>query len=312
MHGKGFLHAWLERLRPAVEQLPEKWRLKHLRFLLTKFLPEGGFAGRQGGVSPYYTSFGLRGLFLLGGLEEKIRGRCREYLRSLDPDGLSPADLFAAVFSAHLLGEDAILRWDIPRRLGLLARPDGGFALTPHHEFGSVYGTYLVLECWSVLAVGLSPEQDNLPNFPWDRKRIVDFLASRQRVDGGLAEVPFVAWGGAPVTAAALASYRLLRVRPEPAVSKACLFLASLQDQSGGFRAACTASAADLLSTAVALLVLHDWEVLSAEERGRAGLFVNKCERPDGGYSAIPDEKEVDVEYTFYGILAQAIVHAQG
>ncbi|MCS7238086.1 MAG: hypothetical protein NZ899_07435 [Thermoguttaceae bacterium] len=313
MRGNGFLHGWLEKLRAVVEGLPKDWRLRHSQFLTRSCLPDGGFAGRQGPASAYYTSFGLRGLFLLGAVDEDLCRRCRRFLAELKPRDLPPADLFAAIFSAPILGEHFLADWDVTHQFASLARPDGGFALTPAHGFGSVYGTYLVAESCSLLAVDLpSPgSAGSLAEKGKASEVIVDFLLSRQRADGGFAEAPFVPCGGTPATAAALATFRLLESGPDLAVKKACKFLTSMQQENGGFLAAPTSPVPDLLSTAVALLVLHDRGMLSWEQRWRAGKFVAMCEKPEGGYGASPRDQDTDVEYTFYGVLAQAILACQ-
>lgn len=305
--GLGFVHPWLVRLQKLLEQLQPPWAELHRNYLLGTFVPSGGWSGRQGPPNPYYTSFGLRSLFLLGGIPHELSVTARRLLSGLDVDKLPPADFFALVAVKPILGELLVPPQKIADVLTRLVSPDGGFAALSDVSEGSVYATFLAVETLSLtgdisgdsLALGAGRLVS--------REQLCGFLLSRQRVDGGFAEAAAAPFGAVPATVGALATFRLLGFCPSASVEAACRFLASMQDITGGFRAAALAPVPDLLSTALALLALADWANLDYAQVQVAQGFLDRCECANGGFRADPHEREPDVEYTFYGVLSRAI-----
>jgi geranylgeranyl transferase type-2 subunit beta len=314
MLGDGFVHSFLKKLRAKGSVGLRKRGERHRRFLLTAFRREGGFPGRAGPPTPYYTLFGLRALFLLGEIPPEIAEGTLSFFRAFDFEKLPAADRFAILFSQSLLGQEIVGSREVLALMKQLRREDGGFAVTPSQPEGSAYGTFLVLESLSMLGISWSNgsqlalpqewmEEKALPT----KEEMVNFLVKRQREDGGFAEVRAVPFGGTSPTAAALAAFRLLEFEDPGVVCRSCEFLARMQAPSGGFRAAFAVPYPDLLSTAVALLVLADRQALDRVSLLDVSRFVESCERPEGGFSAHPAEREPDVEYTLYGLLAASL-----
>ena len=82
---------------------------------------------------------------------------------------------------------------------------------------------------------------------------------------------------------------------------KAITYLKSMQDLSGGFKAAPSAPVPDLLSTATALFVLKSYK----EKPSYPALeFIEAHWAESGGFIATLLDDKSDVEYCFYGLLA--------
>ncbi|MDO4583856.1 MAG: hypothetical protein Q4D62_07105 [Planctomycetia bacterium] len=76
--------------------------------------------------------------------------------------------------------------------------------------------------------------------------------------------------------------------------------LAKLQESDGSFRAAASAPASDLLSTATACWALR---VGGVEPKISPKPFLRGCFRENGLFAAHPDDPRGDLEYTVYGLL---------
>jgi len=69
------------RLAIGVAELPEEVRARHAAYLKGAQRADGGFAGREGESDLYYTSFGLRGLSVLGELYGPLAEKAAEFLK---------------------------------------------------------------------------------------------------------------------------------------------------------------------------------------------------------------------------------------
>ncbi len=307
----GFLHPWLVRLREMVVRLEPQWHKRHRDFLMRSFQLPGGWAGRQGPPNPYYTGFGLRGLFLLEGLSPELLRASGRFLQRLPFSHLAPADVFAVILVQPILGEVILPPRRVITFLAQLVRPDGGFAATAASSEGSVFATFLAVEAVTVVNAVLQENcgEFGTGTFP-SAEQILGFLLARQRRDGGFAEASAAPLGAVPTTVAALATLRLLEVSAQEAVKRACDFIVHQQDLSGGFRVGSLAPAPDLLSTALGLLALADFNYLKCGQLRNPLPFIEGCESPSGGYRSDPTDETPDVEYTFYGVLARGICEA--
>ena len=63
-------------------------------------------------------------------------------------------------------------------------------------------------------------------------------------------------------------------------------------------------------STFTAMLTLGDLGALEQIDHPAATRFVRSCRLRPGGFGASPDDTQADVEYTFYGLGALAILDA--
>jgi geranylgeranyl transferase type-2 subunit beta len=295
--------------------LSENARNRHASFLTAAQAEDGGFSGREGGSDLYYTAFGLWGLFILGALTPEIGRRAADYLRQSWQRPNHLVDFFSLLHGFRLLQEvfpdradrlralpeelqDAEADWGdlVTAGLETCRTPDGGYARAPGQNSGSTYATFLTVLCHDELARRLT-----------EAERTIAFLHSRRREDGGFVELAPMRRSGANPTAAAVASLRIL----QPAVREwapAVAFLTSLQGGEGGIGANTRVPLADLLSTFTTAWTLYDVGHLDALDGSSALRYVRSLEMPGGGFRAGIWDDRVDVEYTFYGLGALALL----
>ena len=78
----GYLEDLTNRLTAGVARLPAEVRQRHADYLRRAQNADGGFSGREGGSDLYYTGFALRGLALLGALDESAAQQAGEAMHS--------------------------------------------------------------------------------------------------------------------------------------------------------------------------------------------------------------------------------------
>ena len=302
------------RLVAGTMRLPEDFRQRHANFLLSLQTAEGGFPGREGAADPYYTSFALRALVLLGLLDEETAQHSSTFLpRCLVEDQFpSSVDFMAAVYSDALLsvsfdcspfataGLDT--RDEVRRRTDQFRKKDGGYAKTAKSGLSSTYHTFLAVACRQLADVA----ED-------DPESTITMLKSRQREDGGFVELPPLKEGGTNPTAAAIGALRLLQPARDRdnAFQAATEFLLKMQTPDGGFRANTRIPLGDLLSTFTTVVALHDLDALNRLDRKTAESFASHMEFPEGGFRGGVWDQEPDAEYTFYGVGALAMLASQ-
>ena len=299
------------RLAGGAMKLPEDFRRRHADYLRAAQRDDGGFAGRAGAGDLYYTGFALRGLALLGMLDEPTAGRAAGFLRArLDP--VPPiVDFLSLVYSAVLLEMmaeiDVFAAAGVDRRQSVAAAvapyrcADAGCAKTPGGRHSSTYHTFLVALCREL--AGVPPD---------DREPIVQLVRSRRRADGGFVELAPLRQGGTNPTAAAVSLLLLLDALDQPTAAGAAEFLAAMQNAEGGFRANTVIPVADLLSTFTALVTLGDLGVVDRIDTGGVRAYVQSLENPGGGFRGGAWDDAADVEYTFYGAGTLALLTATG
>jgi geranylgeranyl transferase type-2 subunit beta len=287
------------RLSDGLARLPADTRARHERYLLAAQNADGGFSGREGGSDLYYTAFGLRGLAVLDALTPEVCRRSATFLCGCLSRDVSVIDLFSLLYSAflaELAGEPVLPPHPDPWRRNVLAllescrAPDEGYAKTPGGRSGSVYHSFLVCLCHELLAESI-PCPDKL----------VAFIASRRREDGGYVEIAPMKRSGTNPTAAAIGVLRMLDRLQDGAIRSAAEFLRSVQSPDGGFRGNTRAPVGDLLSTFTAAWTLQDLEADGADGN-RCQDFARSCEMPEGGFRGGLWDDRADVEYTFYGL----------
>jgi prenyltransferase beta subunit len=252
----------------------------------------GGFADRDGRPDLYYTVFGLEAMLALQ--LEPGAGKVAEYLVESAQGGAldfvhacSLARCGAALQRNFFVDE---VKHALAHRINTYRTPDGGFHGAPGRAHGSAYGALLAWGALSDLDVSLSaPEQ------------LLDSLKMLQLVDGSFANERGLAQGSTSATAAALTLFRHLQASP-PELSGA--WLLEQRHVSGGFLATPKAPLPDLLSTAVALHALDGLEILSRMDREQCLDFVDSLWSAEGGFHGHWADDALDVEYTYYGLLA--------
>lgn len=282
-------------------------RLKHATYLKAAQRPDGGFAGREGESDLYYTSFGLRGLSLVGELYGEPAERAGKFLRSRLMSEAPIVDFLSLMYAGMLLklaaGVDifskAGKRWPekVAAYLETLRREDGGYAKGDEGAKSSTYHTFLVLLCLELLEI--SPENP---------QAIVEFLMSQRREDGGFVEIAPVKRSGANPTAAAIGALKVLDALDDETSEAAVDFLLKLQTSEGGIRANSRIPIADLLSTFTGILTLEDLGAGDEIDHEEVRAFTKSQSLPEGGFRGAEWDDGHDVEYTFYGLGTLALV----
>ncbi len=311
-----YLERLAARLIIGLADVPEEVRARHGRYLRAAQNPDGGFSGREGPSDLYYTGFALRSLAVLGDLGKPgdvsertpdVIGPAAGFLQGNLHRKASVVDFFSLLYSCRLLemfGGPNVLAsasagWQDRTAFELesFRTADGGYAKTPGGAGGSTYHSFLVALCYELIERPL-PEPE----------RLLHFVESRRRDDGGFVEIAAMKRSGTNPTAAGVALLRMLRREAnsqEPAVVD---FLARMISAEGGLRANGRVPLADLLSTFTGLWTLEE---LGASHRvAFAGVrrFVEAVADPAGGFRAGLWDERADVEYTFYGLGTLALL----
>ncbi|MCA9247481.1 MAG: geranyl transferase [Planctomycetales bacterium] len=295
------------RLATGLGQLDEGRRERHANFFRSMQRADGGFRGRSDESDLYYTGFALRGLALLGELGGATAERATEFLARQLGGNASVVDFLSLVYSGRLLemstGHDAFAaaRADWARAtaemLESLRRDDGGYAKGPEGAAGSTYHSFLVVLCRQLIDAPLIEPQ-----------RLAEFVLSQRREDGGFVEIRAMRRSGTNPTAAAIGLLKILDRLNDEVREDAIDFLLDLQTDEGGLRANTRIPIADLLSTFTGLLTLEDLGARFEVDRAELLGFVESLELPQGGFHGAAWDEGVDVEYTFYGLGALALL----
>jgi geranylgeranyl transferase type-2 subunit beta len=302
-----YLHNLTTRLAAGLERTPEALRARHRAYLLAAQNADGGFSGREGGSDLYYTSFGLRGLACLGSLDGAARDRAAGFLRGRLSQPAAVVDFMSLLYSARLVlaagGPDVLSEHsrDWPTRVAAalesFRKPDGGYGKATEGTSGSTYHTFLVGLCYELIGLPLV-EPD----------RIVSFILSRRRDDGGFVEVGPARRGGTNPTAAAVAVLMMLNSLQPATADAVTEFLVAMQSDDGGLRANDRAPVADVLSTFTGLLTLSDLRAADRIDIAAIRQFVASAESSAGGFRGGFWDEATDVEYTFYGLGTAALL----
>ncbi len=296
------------RLTEKLKKLPDESRRRHGAYLASCQNADGGFSGREGESDLYYTAFALRGLAALGELNGNIVERAGNFLHSSLAGQASVVDFYSLLFGRVILlgsgGPDVLDAGpaDWPQRVAATLESfrtsDGGYGKTAGAASGSTYHTFLVGLCYQLLGQ------------PWPgTEKLVQFVESRQRQDGGFVEVPAMRRSGTNPTAAAVGIWHILHDPPVPLPRQDQVidFLAGLPTVEGGFRANDRIPVADLLSTFTAAWTLDQLGALDRVSTEKLRHYVTSLERAQGGFKAGVWDEQVDVEYTFYGLGTMAL-----
>ena len=98
-----YLAKLILRIANGLEGLSSERRTKHIDFLRSMQQADGGFSGRQGGSDLYYTSFALRGLAVLGALDDVIAHQAASFIRQRLQSHVPLIDLISLLFSSQML-----------------------------------------------------------------------------------------------------------------------------------------------------------------------------------------------------------------
>lgn len=301
-----YLQSLTFRLADAIARLPEQTRTRHVRFLSEAQRDDGGFAGREGESDLYYTGFGLRGLAVLGELNEDRACRAGDFLKGRLAGRESIVDFLSLIYGATLIKVLADVdifaaaptdwRTAVAGAMNELRRPDGGYAKGPEGRVSSTYHTFLVMLCLELIEAPI-PEPE----------KVVQFLRGQCCEAGGFREISVSKRAGTNPTAAAIGALRILGALDEGLCDGAVDFLAEMQTDEGGLRANTRIPIADLLSTFTGVLSLQDLGAADEIDIAAARDFAASLEQPNGGFFGAAWDMACDVEYTFYGLGALAL-----
>ncbi|MFN3189901.1 MAG: prenyltransferase/squalene oxidase repeat-containing protein [Aureliella sp.] len=307
----GYLARLMVRLTFGAIQLPEEQRKRHADYVLSRQREDGGWAGREGESDLYYTSFALRILAILGLLEGEVAERSAAFLRARFQSHETIVDLLSLVYSVRLIEaacsldafEDAQADWSsrLAEFLAQLRRDDGGFSKSLEGQAGSTYQTFLVLLCLELI-------DQPCPG----AESAYGFLMRQQQDDGGFLEIRVGKRSGTNPTAAAIGALRVLNRLDEDTGLDAAEFLAELQTDEGGFQANTRIPLPDLLSTFTACVTLADLEQMSLVSLPGVQRYVDGMEQSSGGFRGFEFDPADDIEYTFYGLGALALLKTVG
>lgn len=278
------------RLAPSV--LGEEATALVRDFVLSQQGGEGGFNDRDGNPDLYYTSFAVDALTALQVAipEATLRPYLAKCLGALS--GLDFVHLCCLARTSSALQEpfsEAELD-PVFAAIETFRTPDGGFNQAPENETGSAYACFLAYGAYSDHGRGL-PNTDG----------IIQCLESLKSEDGAWANDVELPVPNIPATAAAVTLSRNLQLAiPE----KTAQWILQSFHPEGGFLPFAMAPIPDLLSTAVAL---HALDGLQVEFGGRKELlldFVDSLWTAEGGFHGSWDDDDLDIEYTYYGLLA--------
>lgn len=255
-------------------------------------IEDGGFRDRDGESDLYYTSFAIDTLTALQA--ELPEAGLISYLKSFgDGEALDFVHLcclarcWSAVGSAK--PEKATLD-GIFARLEEYRTEEGGYDQAPDSDHGSAYGC--------LLAYGAHSDHGRqTPN----NEGLICCLDALKTEEGGWANDTWMPLGNGPATAAAVTLCRNLR-HPIPANTGE--FLLSCWHPQGGFLPFPEAPLPDLLSTAVTLHALDGLQVRFENLKEPCLDFIDTLWSAEGGFHGNWSDDELDLEYTYYGLLA--------
>ena len=274
------------------------------RFFQSQHNRDGGFHDREGRSDLYYTPFGLDGLWAL--TEPGTNPFAREWTQAahglesfLDREDLDLVHLCSLARGLASL-RDGPARLDSPRmeawwgevgkRLERFRASDGGYHPKPGQPHGTAYGCFLVLGAY----------QDGGLPLP-DPKGMLTCLRHLKTPDGAWGNERGLRAGATNATAAVMNAMRQLGVPGERAATQ---WLLARRHAQGGFTATPEAPIPDLLSTATALHTLAGEQASLESLRESCLDYVDSLWTNTGAFHGHWADDHVDVEYTFYGLLA--------
>lgn len=282
------------RIRAGLGRLNVDFRRRHRRFVASARASGGGFAGRGGRPDRYYTHFGLRAADAL----ELDRGHelwtaAADFMEGLGRPPGDVVDCYCEAFSRALLAQRdcCSANWESLPEVAAVCRGEatgGEGSSEGTGEAGSLYRAFLAAMTLELL--GERPSAEDVGRF----------VMERRCVDGGFSDTRGAERGSLNPTAAAVVL--LCSVGKREQAAEAGGFLAGLQRPDGGFPAHSEAPSSDLMSTFTALVALEDVGRLDGAEMGAAARFARELEAGSGGFYGAPQDREVDVEYTYYGL----------
>jgi prenyltransferase beta subunit len=260
-------------------------------FLRSQLGPRGGGLDRSGGEDLYYTIFTIA---CLNALDEPLPvDRLRQFLRTFgNGEGLDFVHLGALARCWSVVGQVPVgLTDSLLARVETFRSEDGAYDGEAGAAYGNAYGCFVALGAY----------QDLGREVP-DPLRLVQALKFLETPDGAWSNARGLQAGSTNATAAAVTLLHQLEMPVAPQVAD---WILRQIHSGGGFLAMPMAPIPDLLSTATALHALSCLDVtLPASAREATLDFLDTLWSAEGGFHGHWADDFLDVEYTFYGLLA--------
>lgn len=253
---------------------------------------DGGFRDRDGESDLYYTSFAVDALTALQVElpEASLGGYLETKLESLEELDFVHLCCLSRCLSALSHPPDQVQVARVLERIETYRAEAGGYNQSEGNETGSAYACFLAYGAYS----------DHRLSLP-DIEGVTRCLESLQTPGGAWANDVELPIPNIPATAAAVTLCRNLRL-PIPEATPHWI-LNSLHP-TGGFLPFPGAPVPDLLSTAVALHALDGLQVGFENQKDLLLDFVDSLWTAAGGFHGTWDDDDLDIEYTYYGLLA--------
>ena len=262
-------------------------------FLNTQITSEGAFCDKTGAPDLYYTVFGIdcsRALQM--DLDVERLGRWLSGFKGCERE-LDFVHLTSLARSLAFVANDGLRHQldSVCEAIRGYRLRDGSYRQSFDSDRSSVYATFL----------GVMALQDAGVMAEDELRETVVFLDKAVHPDGAYANEPKHGVVTTPATAAAVT---LLRSAGRPIRPASFEWLLGRVYPQGGFFATESAPMPDLLSTAVALHALADCPMPLGPLADLCLDYVDTLWTSKGGFFGNWAEDDVDVEYTFYGLLA--------
>jgi hypothetical protein len=262
------------------------------RFIRSQQNEDGGFRDRDGESDLYYTSFAIDALTALQVPlpEDSLKAFLESRMTSLDELDFVHLCCLVRCASALTVCPAIAALAPVYERIESYRTPDGGYNQSDDDETGSAYACFLAYGAYSDHGLNL-PDPDGVA-------RCLDSLKTPGGAWANDVELPIP---NIPATAAAVTLCRNLRLPIPPGTPH---WILNSLHPTGGFLPFPQAPVPDLLSTAVALHALDGLQVGFEEKKDTLLDFVDSLWTAAGGFHGTWDDDDLDIEYTYYGLLA--------
>ncbi|MEO0414828.1 MAG: prenyltransferase/squalene oxidase repeat-containing protein [Verrucomicrobiota bacterium] len=263
------------------------------QFLLSQEHAEGGFCDRDGDQDLYYTSFAIDALTALqkplpeGGLKRFLDG---QYDKLSELDFVHLCCLARCYSALPNGGTDAESLQKVYDQIERYAAKAGGYNQAEGSETGSAYACFLAYGAYADHGKGVP-----------DKPGVMGCLESLKSDEGAWANDTFLPVSNVPATAAAIS---LCRNFGMPIGQDTIDWILGCFHPTGGFVPFPGAPLPDLLTTAVALHGLDGLQADFAQLKEPLLDFIDTLWTADGGFHGSWEDDDLDIEYTYYGLLA--------
>jgi len=267
------------------------------KFILRKQNTDGGFQDRAGRSDLYYTVFGMQSLLALQ-MPIPVESVSPYIAAFEDGEHLDFVHLCCLARCRAILGDTDVkyrkttyIKESLARRIEAHRAGDGGYHPVCGSSHGTAYAAFLAHGAYQDL-------QTPLPR----PARLANALHLLATPDGAWANERAAKIASTNSTAAAMAFLGSISSRA------AGRWLLAQAHPLGGFRASPLAPLPDLLSTATALHALTAAGLPIASVRESCLDFIDTLWSNEGGFHGHWHDDLLDVEYTFYGLLALGLL----